>query len=89
MDSLPPGYNPNASRRKFSMESDTSVGTFMSAPSNVTDEQMVKPNYKCSKYGCNYKFYLEATDNLIRCPECGHRILDKLRTRKYITYKTE
>jgi len=45
-------------------------------------------NYKCSRYGCYNKFYLGPKD-IIRCPTCGYRILDKLRTLNNITYKTE
>ena len=47
-----------------------------------------RPNFKCSKNSCHHKFYLDTSENMIRCPECGYRIIDKLRTRNYITYKT-
>lgn len=46
-------------------------------------------NFKCSRNSCNAKFYIAPKDNTIRCPICGYRIVDKLRTQNYITYKTE
>lgn len=46
-------------------------------------------NYRCSKKDCSVKFYLDPKATNRRCPECGYRILDKLRTKNYITYSTD
>ena len=46
-----------------------------------------KPNFKCGS--CKKSFLLEKSQKMIRCSYCGYRILFKLRTRNYITYKTE
>jgi DNA-directed RNA polymerase subunit RPC12/RpoP len=46
-----------------------------------------KPNYKCGS--CKKSFILEKSQNMIRCSHCGYRILYKLRTKNYISYKTE
>lgn len=43
-------------------------------------------NFKCLK--CYHKFYINLKENIL-CPNCGYRILDKLRTKKHIIYKTE
>ena len=72
-----PGFNPKEDIRKFSMDSEPSI-----------IENIQRPNFKCSKNGCHHKFHLDTNESIIRCPECGYRILDKLRTRNYITYKT-
>lgn len=47
------------------------------------------PTYKCANKQCQFRFYLSKTDKIIRCPQCGYRILYKLRTLNQITYKTE
>jgi DNA-directed RNA polymerase subunit RPC12/RpoP len=52
-----------------------------------SSEQIKKPNFKCGS--CKKSFLLDKTQKMIRCPQCGYRILFKLRTRNYITYKTE
>lgn len=56
---------------------------------NEQNEQKVqKNNFKCGK--CNHKFYINIIrNNMLRCPDCGYRIIYKLRTRNYITYKTK
>lgn len=46
-----------------------------------------KPNFKCGS--CKKSFLLDKNQKMIRCSYCGYRILFKLRTRNYITYKTE
>ncbi len=56
---------------------------------NVGSEIKFNFNYKCARFNCTHRFYLSPDDNLIRCPKCGYRILHKLRTRNYITHKTE
>ena len=64
------------------MESD------VSALVDAAEAMKERPNFKCSRYGCYHRFYLSPRDKKIWCPSCGYRILDKLRTRNYITYKT-
>lgn len=44
-------------------------------------------NFKCG--ACKQPFLLDKNQKMIRCVFCGYRILYKLRTKKYITYKTE
>ena len=46
-----------------------------------------KDNFRCGS--CKKTFILEKTQKMIRCIHCGYRILYKLRTDNYITYKTE
>jgi DNA-directed RNA polymerase subunit RPC12/RpoP len=46
-----------------------------------------RPNFKCGS--CKKSFLLDKNQKMIRCSFCGYRILFKLRTRAYITYKTE
>jgi DNA-directed RNA polymerase subunit RPC12/RpoP len=46
-----------------------------------------RPNFKCGS--CKKSFLLDKNQKMIRCSYCGYRILFKLRTRNYITYKTE
>jgi LSD1 subclass zinc finger protein len=46
-----------------------------------------KLNFKC--YSCKKKFFLSSSQRNIRCAFCGYRILLKVRTSNYITYKTE
>jgi len=46
-----------------------------------------KPNFKCGL--CKKQFLLDKNQKMIRCVFCGYRILFKLRTKSYITYKTE
>ena len=46
-----------------------------------------RPNFKCGS--CKKTFILDKNQKMIRCAFCGYRILFKLRTRDYITYKTE
>ncbi len=46
-----------------------------------------KPNFKCGK--CKLLFFLEKNQKMIRCANCGYRILFKTRTTNYILYKTE
>jgi LSD1 subclass zinc finger protein len=52
----------------------------------LSKEQFV-PNFKC--YSCNTKFFLPRDQKIIRCSNCGYRILLKVRTSNHITYKTE
>ena len=52
-----------------------------------TSDTSKKPNYKCGS--CKKSFILEKNQNMIRCSHCGYRILYKLRTKNYISYKTE
>ena len=53
---------------------------------NEIVEQVIPPNFKCGK--CNHKFFMENNEKIM-CPECGYRILFKLRTPNPITLKTE
>ena len=53
-----------------------------------TENYVQKPNFQCGKLKCGHRFYLGPRDNIIRCPECGYRILYKTRTMNHITYKT-
>lgn len=46
-----------------------------------------RPNFKCGS--CKKSFLLDKSQKMIRCSYCGYRILFKLRTRNYITFKTE
>lgn len=46
-----------------------------------------KPNYKCES--CKNTFLLERHQKMIRCLHCGCRVIFKLRTTNYITYKAE
>jgi DNA-directed RNA polymerase subunit RPC12/RpoP len=50
------------------------------------NEEKKENNFKCLK--CSHKFYINLKENIM-CPNCGYRILDKLRTKKHIVYKTE
>ena len=58
----------------------------MSVDSEVSDISK-RPNFKCGS--CKKSFLLDKNQKMIRCSFCGYRILFKLRTRNYITYKTE
>jgi DNA-directed RNA polymerase subunit RPC12/RpoP len=58
------------------------------------DEKVNQPqnkefNFKCANFKCKNKFYLDKKSSQILCPQCGHRILYKLRTKNCITYKAE
>ena len=52
-----------------------------------TSDTTKRPNFKCGS--CKKSFLLDKNQKMIRCSFCGYRILFKLRTRSYITYKTE
>jgi len=52
-----------------------------------TSDYTKKPNFRCGS--CKKDFLLDKNQNMIRCAHCGYRILYKLRTRNYISYKTE
>ncbi len=58
----------------------------MSFDSESSDSSK-RPNFKCGS--CKKSFQLDKNQKMIRCFFCGYRILFKLRTRSYITYKTE
>lgn len=47
----------------------------------------VSHNFKCAK--CTKTFFLCKEQKMIRCANCGYRILLKLRTTNYIVYKTQ
>ncbi len=44
-------------------------------------------NFKCGS--CKKSFLLDKNQKMIRCSFCGYRILFKLRTKNYISFKTE
>jgi DNA-directed RNA polymerase subunit RPC12/RpoP len=52
-----------------------------------TSDITKRPNFKCGS--CKKSFLLDKNQKMIRCTYCGYRILFKLRTKSYITYKTE
>jgi DNA-directed RNA polymerase subunit RPC12/RpoP len=54
---------------------------------SIDSEQAKRPNFKCGS--CKKSFLLDKNQKMIRCSYCGYRILFKLRTRNYITFKTE
>jgi DNA-directed RNA polymerase subunit RPC12/RpoP len=54
---------------------------------SVDSEITKRPNFKCGS--CKKSFLLDKNQKMIRCSFCGYRILFKLRTHSYITYKTE
>lgn len=51
------------------------------------EEVLQSHNVSCSQ--CKKTFYLDKTQKNIKCIHCGYRILLKIRTRNYVTYKTE
>lgn len=57
----------------------------LSIDSEASD--IIRPNFRCGS--CRRTFLLDKNQKMIRCMYCGYRILFKLRTRSYITYKTE
>lgn len=46
-------------------------------------------NVRCNSNKCKKEFCYNNNDKIIRCPHCGYRIIEKLRTKQSITYKTE
>jgi DNA-directed RNA polymerase subunit RPC12/RpoP len=56
--------------------------------SDRLEKTIPEDNFKCGNFKCGHKFRLENKQTMIRCPECGHRILYKLRTKNHISYKT-
>lgn len=51
----------------------------------ITEKKECNVSYVCGS--CKHKFELKIKD-LIRCPNCGYRILYKERTKNYIEYST-
>lgn len=51
-----------------------------------TSDKSKKPNVRCGT--CKKVFTLDKNQSMIRCIFCGYRILYKLRTVNYITYKS-
>lgn len=49
------------------------------------DVKKNRPNFHCGS--CKKKFVYNYKD-IVRCPECGYRILFKERTLNYIEYST-
>jgi DNA-directed RNA polymerase subunit RPC12/RpoP len=54
---------------------------------NFKDANTVEPNIKCR--ACGKKFLLDKRHTVIRCVNCGCRILYKLRTKNSIYYSTD
>jgi DNA-directed RNA polymerase subunit RPC12/RpoP len=73
-DSVPKGGKIKNKQRSLSIDSDTS-------------ESAKRHNFKCGS--CKKSFLLDKNQKMIRCFFCGYRILFKLRTRNYISFKTE
>jgi DNA-directed RNA polymerase subunit RPC12/RpoP len=71
------------------IDTETKIKTKSRSQSIDSDvsEIVKRPNFKCGS--CKKSFLLDKNQKMIRCSFCGYRILYKLRTRAYITYKTE
>ena len=78
-----PNNNQNQNQTSSKLKTKPRSMSFDSEGSDISK----RPNFKCGS--CKKSFLLDKNQKMIRCTFCGYRILFKLRTRSYITYKTE